>query len=56
MRLDAYRPLGSWYYTDRSPLSRPELLPLAAWQMFLQAFFPGLLFVIAAFFTPASIL
>lgn len=52
---DTYSPLGSWYFTDRTPLSRPELLAFAAWQMYLQAFFMGLLFFVAGFFTPGSL-
>ena len=51
---DTYSPLGSWYFTDRSPLSRPELLAFAFWQMFLQSFFMGLLFFVAAYFTPPA--
>src|SRR5216683_3210419 len=51
---DTYSPLGSWYFTDRQPLSPPALLFFAAWQMYLQAFFMGLLFFIAGFFVPSS--
>jgi hypothetical protein len=51
---DTYSPLGSWYFVDRSPLSLPELITFAAWQMYLQAFFMGLLFFIAGFFVPSS--
>jgi fucose 4-O-acetylase-like acetyltransferase len=51
---DTYSPLGSWYYTDRQPLSVASLLTLAAWQMYLQSFFMGLLFFIAGSFVPAS--
>lgn len=52
---DTYSPLGSWYFTDRTPLSRPELLTFAAWQMYLQSFFMGLLFFVSGFFAPASL-
>src|SRR5579864_8200229 len=52
---DTYSPLGSWYFTDRTPLSRPELLAFAAWQMYLQSFFMGLLFLIAGIFAPGSL-
>jgi glucan biosynthesis protein C len=52
---DTYSPLGSWYFTDRTPLTRPELITFAAWQMYLQSFFMGLLFFIAGFFAPASL-
>jgi hypothetical protein len=33
---DTYSPMGNWYFTDRTPLSRPVLLTFAAWQMYLQ--------------------
>jgi fucose 4-O-acetylase-like acetyltransferase len=52
---DTYSPLGNWYYTDRSPLSTPALLFFAAWQMYLQSFFMGLLFFVAGYFTPSSL-
>ncbi len=52
---DTYSPLGSWYFTDRTPLSRPELITFAAWQTYLQSFFMGLLFFVAGFFAPASL-
>ncbi len=51
---DTYSPLGNWYFVDRSPLSLPELITFAAWQMYLQSFFMGLLFFVAGFFVPAS--
>ena len=51
---DTYSPLGSWYFTDRTPLSRPAFLFFAAWQMYLQSFFMGLLFFVAGYFLPAS--
>ena len=51
---DTYSPLGNWYYVDRKPLSTAALLTFAAWQMYLQSFFMGLLFFIAGFFVPTS--
>ncbi|HEY2401072.1 MAG TPA: acyltransferase family protein, partial [Steroidobacteraceae bacterium] len=51
---DTYSPLGNWYFVDRTPLATPVLLLFAAWQMFLQAFFMGLLFFIAGLFVPPS--
>lgn len=51
---DTYSPFGNWYFVDRTPLSMPVLLFFAAWQMFLQAFFMGLLFFIAGLFVPLS--
>ena len=52
---DTYSPLGNWYYTDRTPLSVSSLITFAAWQMYLQSFFMGLLFFIAGYFSPASL-
>ncbi len=52
---DTYSPLGSWYYVDRRPLSPVSLLFFAAWQMYLQAFFMGLLFFLAGYFVPSSL-
>ncbi len=51
---DTYSPLGSWYFTDRTPLSHGALVFFAAWQMYLQSFFMGLLFFVAGFFLPPS--
>ena len=51
---DTYSPLGNWYYVDRRPISEAALFTFAAWQMYLQSFFMGLLFFIAGFFVPAS--
>jgi hypothetical protein len=51
---DTYSPLGNWYYVDRAALSTPALLFFAAWQMYLQSFFMGLLFFVAGLFVPAS--
>jgi glucans biosynthesis protein C len=51
---DTYSPLGNWYYLDRRPMSAAALFTFAAWQMYLQSFFMGLLFFIAGFFVPAS--
>jgi fucose 4-O-acetylase-like acetyltransferase len=52
---DTYSPLGSWYFVDRAPLSQPALFTFAIWQMYLQAFFMGLLFFIAGYFVPSSL-
>ncbi|MEO7207343.1 MAG: acyltransferase family protein [Steroidobacteraceae bacterium] len=51
---DTYSALGNWYFVDRVPLSMTELLFFAAWQMYLQSFFMGLLFFVAGYFVPAS--
>lgn len=52
---DTYSPLGNWYYVERPPLDILTLLFFAAWQMYLQSFFMGLLFFIAGVFTVPSI-
>ncbi len=52
---DTYSPLGNWYYTNRVPLTTGALIAFAAWQMYLQSFFMGLLFFIAATFVPGSL-
>ena len=52
---DTYSPLGNWYYTDRGQLSTASVLTFAAWQMYLQSFFMGLLFFIAGYFVPRSL-
>ncbi len=52
---DTYSPLGNWYFTDRRPISISTLLFFAAWQMYLQSFFMGLLFFIAGYFVPSSL-
>jgi fucose 4-O-acetylase-like acetyltransferase len=52
---DTYSPLGSWYFVQRTKLGIPTLLTFAAWQMYLQAFFMGLLFFIAGYFVPQSL-
>ncbi|MBV9644134.1 MAG: acyltransferase, partial [Verrucomicrobia bacterium] len=51
---DTYSPLGNWYFVDRRPLSTGSLLFFAAWQMYLQSFFMGLLFFVAGYFVPHS--
>src|SRR3974377_582496 len=51
---DTYSPLGSWYFTDRRPLSPAQLFTFALWQTYLQSFFMGLLFFLAGLFVPAS--
>ena len=52
---DTYSPLGNWYYVDRRPISLASLIFFAAWQMYLQSFFMGLLFFLGGFFVPASL-
>lgn len=52
---DTYSPLGNWYFVQRTKLGLATLLTFAAWQMYLQAFFMGLLFFIAGYFVPQSL-
>src|SRR5215469_11324283 len=52
---DTYSPLGNWYFVQRPPVSQLTLLTFAAWQMYLQSFFMGLLFFVAGVFVPPSI-
>lgn len=51
---DTYSPFGSWYFTDRRPMPVTTVMMFGIWQMYLQAFFMGLLFFIAGYFVPAS--
>ena len=51
---DTYSPFGNWYYTERPKLDFGTLLFFGTYQSFLQAFFMGLLFFIAGYFTPRS--
>lgn len=49
-----YSNLGSWYYTEPARLSPPTLLFFVLYETLLQAFFMGLLFLIAGYFVPGS--
>jgi fucose 4-O-acetylase-like acetyltransferase len=51
---DTYSPFGNWYFVDRRPISLATTLAFGVWQMYLQAFFMGLLFFIAGYFVPGS--
>jgi glucan biosynthesis protein C len=48
---DTYSPFGNWYYTDRGDPSLGTVVFFAIYQSFLQAFFMGLLFFVAGYFT-----
>ncbi|HEV2211514.1 MAG TPA: hypothetical protein VG167_22325 [Verrucomicrobiae bacterium] len=50
-----YSHLGSWYFMEDPVPARGVLVLFAAYQMFLQAFFMGLLFLIAVFHPPLLI-
>ena len=49
-----YSHMGSWYYTAPEPLDRPSTLVFGILQAHLQAFFMGLLFLLAGYFTPTA--
>jgi len=51
---DTYSPFGNWYYTEHARPDFGTLLFFGTYQSFLQAFFMGLLFFIAGYFTPRS--
>jgi glucan biosynthesis protein C len=52
---DTYSPFGNWYYTDRHAVGTSTTLFFAVYQSVLQAFFMGLLFFIAGYFTVPSV-
>ncbi|MBU6399570.1 MAG: acyltransferase family protein [Verrucomicrobia bacterium] len=49
-----YSGVGSWYYTERIEVDRASLLLFVAFEACTQAYFMGLLFLIAGYFVPAS--
>jgi fucose 4-O-acetylase-like acetyltransferase len=49
-----YSGIGSWYYKEPARLGQGTLLFFAVYQSHLQAFFMGLLFLVAGYFVPAS--
>jgi glucans biosynthesis protein C len=49
-----YSHLGSWYFMEEPKPGRVVLVVFAAYQMFLQAFFMRLLFLIAGYFVPGA--
>jgi fucose 4-O-acetylase-like acetyltransferase len=49
-----YSHLGSWYFMEDPQPPQAVQVVFAAYQMFLQAFFMGLLFLIAGYFVPAA--
>lgn len=52
---DTYSPLGNWYFVQRPAINPATFVTFAAWQMYLQSFFMGLLFFVAGVFVPPSI-
>lgn len=49
-----YSHLGSWYFMEDPQPSEAVMVVFAAYQTFLQAFFMGLLFLIAGYFVPGA--
>lgn len=49
-----YSGLGSWYYKEPSTLGVASTLVFSVYQSFAQAFFMGMLFLIAAYFIPRA--
>jgi glucans biosynthesis protein C len=52
---DTYSPFGNWYYKEASPNTLFSAIVFGSYQSFLQAFFMGLLFMIAGFFADRSL-
>lgn len=52
---DTYSPFGNWYYTEHPSIGLASTLFFGFYQSFLQAFFMGLLFFIAGYFTAPSL-
>jgi glucans biosynthesis protein C len=49
-----YSHFGRWYYMSPEPIGMADSLAFGMFQSHLQAFFMGLLFLIAGYFTPTS--
>ena len=49
-----YSGLGSWYYKEPAALGVASTLVFSVYQSFAQAFFMGMLFLIAAYFVPRA--
>lgn len=49
-----YGPIGSWIYRDRSTQSPTSDIVLSLFPILMQAFFMGLLFLVAGYFVPGS--
>jgi glucan biosynthesis protein C len=49
-----YGHLGSWYFMEDPKPGREVMIVFATYQTFLQAFFMGLLFLIAGYFVPGA--
>jgi hypothetical protein len=49
-----YSGIGGWYYHEPAKLDTPSLVAFLAFELHLQAFFMGLLFLVAGFFVPGA--
>lgn len=49
-----YSHLGSWYFMEHTPVSKPETMIFGTYQAWLQSFFMGFLFFIAGYFVPKA--
>lgn len=49
-----YSHLGSWYFMEHTPVSKPEVFVFGTYQAWLQSFFMGFLFFIAGYFVPKA--
>ena len=49
-----YSHLGSWYFMENTPVSKPEVFVFGTYQAWLQSFFMGFLFFIAGYFVPKA--
>jgi glucan biosynthesis protein C len=49
-----YSHLGSWYFMEDTPVSKPEAFVFGTYQAWLQSFFMGFLFFIAGYFVPKA--
>jgi peptidoglycan/LPS O-acetylase OafA/YrhL len=49
-----YSHLGSWYFMEDTPVSKPEVFAFGTYQAWLQSFFMGFLFFISGYFVPKA--
>jgi glucan biosynthesis protein C len=50
-----YSHIGSWYYSDPNPVGKMSALVFLTLEVHSQAFFMGLLFLLAGYFTPGAL-
>src|ERR1035438_3593585 len=49
-----YSHIGSWYYSDPTPTGKVSSITFLTFEVHSQAFFMGILFLLAGYFVPAS--